>query len=248
MRLTAEIIQHSLSYINPLGERELDLRGRQFTHIENMGAASADIECIDFTDNNIQMLGNLPHRPRVTTLLLARNRLSQIQTGIARAIPALTSLSLAENSVRELADLDPLGGFSRLTQLNLIGNPVCSKERQPRPSLISQNYRYYLIFRIPSLRFFDFQRVRDAERQKAKELFGTPDAPTELAQKVMSQRNTVPDVSAGPGADDVAGGMARVKLTDVERLNIQELIKNANTLDEITRLEKLLNEGKIPGQ
>ncbi|KKY23748.1 putative small nuclear ribonucleoprotein a [Diplodia seriata] len=238
MRLTAEIIQNSLSYINPLGERELDLRGRQFTHIENMGAASADIECIDFTDNNIQVLGNLPHRPRVSTLLLARNRLSQIQPGVARAIPALTTLSLAENNIRELADLDPLGGFTRLVQLNLVGNPVCSKD----------NYRYYLIFRVPSLRFFDFQRIRDAERTKAKELFGTPEQPTELAQKIMSQRGTALDASAGANADDVAGGMARVKLTDVERQSIQELIKNANTLDEITRLEKLLNEGRVPGQ
>jgi hypothetical protein len=27
MRLTAELIQNSLSYLNPLNERELDLRG-----------------------------------------------------------------------------------------------------------------------------------------------------------------------------------------------------------------------------
>lgn len=27
MRLTAELIQHALSYLNPLNERELDLRG-----------------------------------------------------------------------------------------------------------------------------------------------------------------------------------------------------------------------------
>ncbi|KAK0659099.1 U2 small nuclear ribonucleoprotein A' [Lasiodiplodia hormozganensis] len=237
MRLTAEIIQGSLSYINPLGERELDLRGRQFTHIENMGAASADIECIDFTDNHIQVLGNLPQRLRVTTVLLARNRLSQIQPGIARTIPSLTTLSLADNNVRELADLDPLGGFSRLIQLNLTNNPVCTKE----------NYRYYLIFRIPSLRFLDFQRVRDSERQKAKELFGTPDEPTELAKQLMRQRGTaVPDASAG--ANDVAAGMAHVKLTDAERASIEEQIKTANTLDDITRLEKLLNEGKIPVQ
>lgn len=31
MRLTAELIQNSLSYINPLKERELDLRGAYMT-------------------------------------------------------------------------------------------------------------------------------------------------------------------------------------------------------------------------
>lgn len=238
MRLTAEIIQNALSYINPLGERELDLRGRQFTHIENMGAASADIECVDLTDNHIQMLGNFPQRPRTTTLLLARNRVAQIQPGIARTMPALSSISLAENNFRELADLDPLGGFSKLVNLNLIGNPVTSKE----------NYRYYVIFRIPSLRFFDFQRIRDTERTKAKELFGTPDDPSDLAQKVMRQRGTaILDASAVDTAD-VTGGVARVMLTDDERKNVHVMIKEAKTLDEISRLEKLLTEGRVPGQ
>ncbi|KAF9635993.1 hypothetical protein BFW01_g6888 [Lasiodiplodia theobromae] len=36
-----------------------------------------------------------------------------------------------------------------------------------------------------------------------------------------------------------------VRLTDAERANIEEQIKTADTLDDITRLEKLLNEGKI---
>ncbi|KAK7723060.1 U2 snRNP complex subunit [Botryosphaeria dothidea] len=238
MRLTAEIIQNALSYINPLGERELDLRGRQFTHIENMGAASADIECIDFTDNHIQVLGNFPQRPRVTTLLMARNRLSQVQPGVARTLPSLTSLSLAENNIRELADLDPLGTFSKLVELNLLGNPVTSKE----------HYRHYLIFRIPSLRFFDFERVRDAERTEAKTLFGTTDEPTELAQRVMRQRGAaVLDASAG-ASDDITGGVARVKLTEEERANVNELIRQAKSLEEIERFEKMLNEGKIPGQ
>ncbi|KAB2580747.1 U2 small nuclear ribonucleoprotein A' [Lasiodiplodia theobromae] len=35
------------------------------------------------------------------------------------------------------------------------------------------------------------------------------------------------------------------ELTDAERANIEEQIKTADTLDDITRLEKLLNEGKI---
>lgn len=30
--------------------------------------------------------------------------------------------------MRELADLDPLGGFTQLTHLVLVGNPVAAKE------------------------------------------------------------------------------------------------------------------------
>lgn len=34
------------------------------------------------------------------------------------------------------------------------------------------------------MRFLDYHKVKDAERQHAKELFGTEDEPTELATKV----------------------------------------------------------------
>ena len=38
----------------------------------------------------------------------------------------------------------------------------------------------------------------------------------------------------------------RVKLTEKQIKSIKERLKNATTLDEINRLEKMLNEGRIP--
>lgn len=38
MRITAELIQQSPQFTNPLNERQLDLRGYKLTMIENMGA------------------------------------------------------------------------------------------------------------------------------------------------------------------------------------------------------------------
>ncbi len=38
----------------------------------------------------------------------------------------------------------------------------------------------------------------------------------------------------------------RVKLTDKERKKVEELIRNAKSLQEIIRLEKELNEGRVP--
>lgn len=49
-----------------------------------------------------------------------------------------------------------------------------------------QHYRHYVIWRCPGVRFFDFQKVKDAERKRAKELFGTYDDPTPLAAKVRT--------------------------------------------------------------
>jgi U2 small nuclear ribonucleoprotein A' len=132
MRLTAELIKDSLSYLNPLKERELDLRGHRITSIENLGVAGPH-DAFDFTDNDIQVLGNFPLSPRVTTLLLARNRVASIQTSLPKSTPNLTNLVLASNSLQELADVDVLGGFSRLTHLVLADNPVTKKEVSAEP-------------------------------------------------------------------------------------------------------------------
>jgi U2 small nuclear ribonucleoprotein A' len=39
----------------------------------------------------------------------------------------------------------------------------------------------------------------------------------------------------------------RVQLTDKERQRVERLIREAKSLQEITKLEKELNEGRIPG-
>ncbi|KAK8207997.1 U2 snRNP complex subunit [Zalaria obscura] len=237
MRLSAELIQNSLSYINPLKERELDLRGHKIPAIENLGVASGQ-DAIDFTDNDIAQLANFPLSPRLQSLYVARNRVSQIQPTLARSIPNLHTLVLTQNQIAELADLDPLGSFAKLTHLTLLDNPVTSKE----------HYRYWVIWRCPTVRFLDFQKVKDSERSKAKELFGTKDAPTELAQKISAVRS---NKSLGFGgqtsATNGAGKNYRIQLNEKERKRVEQLIRNAKSFAEITRLEKELNEGRIPG-
>lgn len=49
---------------------------------------------------------------------------------------------------------------------------------------VCQHYRYWVIWRCPTVRYLDYAKVRDVERSKAKELFGTTEAPTDLANKV----------------------------------------------------------------
>lgn len=137
-----------------------------------------------------------------------------------------------------------------------------------------QHYRYWILWRCPSVRFFDYQKVKDAERAKAAELFGTPTEPTALASKVnppTSRSNpskllklhklTTPqqilnikshtfDVPASSTPGDLNGtgtsDVSRVKLTDKERKRVELMIRNAKTLAEMTRLEKELSEGRIP--
>ncbi|KAL6861132.1 leucine-rich repeat domain-containing protein [Trichoderma novae-zelandiae] len=233
MRLTAELIRDSLSYLNPLKERELDLRGHRIPAIENLGAAGPH-DAIDFTDNDIQVLGNFPLSPRITTLLLARNRVASIQPALAAAVPNLRNLVLASNHLVELADVDALGALGRLTHLVLADNPVAKKE----------HYRYWVIWRCPSVRFLDYEKVKQAERDQARELFGTEEEPTALATSIMGKKSKL-EVTAN-GSSAAPSKLSRIKLTDAEKQRLQERIKKATSLQEIIALEKELNEGRLP--
>ncbi|KAL0944454.1 U2 small nuclear ribonucleoprotein A [Colletotrichum truncatum] len=235
MRLTAELIKDSLSYLNPLKERELDLRGHRIPAIENLGVAGPH-DSIDFTDNDIQVLGNFPLSPRISTLLLARNRVASIQASLPNAIPNLKQLVLASNNLSELADLDVLAGFKSLTHLVLVDNPVTKKE----------NYRYWVVWRCPTVRFLDYQKVKEAEREKARELFGTAEEPTAAASKIMGIKSKTLDIAASNGTGPAPSKLSRIKLTDKEKERLKEMIKKADSLQEIIRLEKMLTEGTIP--
>lgn len=111
-----------------------------------------------------------------------------------------------------------------------------------------QNYRHWIIWRMPSIRFLDFQKVKDVERQKAKELFGTEKEPSGLASKIMGTKSRTFDV--GAVTTDGKGGPTektmRVKLTETERKRVEKMIREAKSLQEIARLEKELNDGRIP--
>ncbi|TVY47659.1 U2 small nuclear ribonucleoprotein A' [Lachnellula occidentalis] len=236
MRLTTELIQTSLSYLNPLKERELDLRGHKIPAIENLGVAGPH-DAIDFTDNDIQMLGNFPLSPRLRTLLLARNRVSSIQGTLANSLPNLSTLVLHANNFAELADLDVLATFTVLTHLVLSENPVTRKE----------HYRTWVVWRCPTVRFLDYKKVKDAEREKGKEIFGTHKEPSILASKIMGVKSKTFDTPSANGVSAMATSKNyRVKLTDKERKKVEELIRNAKSLQDIQRLERELNEGRVP--
>jgi U2 small nuclear ribonucleoprotein A' len=97
------------------------------------------------------------------------------------------------------------------------------------------------------VRFLDYQKVKDVERAKAKELFGTVQQPSALASKIMGIKSRAFDASSAAATTGPTEKAIRVKLTDAERKRVEKMIRDAKSLQEITRLEKELNEGRIPG-
>lgn len=124
------------------------------------------------------------------------------------------------------------------------------------------------------MRFLDYQKVKDVERKKASDLFGTFEKPSALASKVFppslafpssfplqsgwltnqkkivgikSRTFDVPTSITSLDSASITDKAFRVKLTDKEKKRVKLMIQNAKNLQEIARLEKELNEGRIPG-
>ena len=64
---------------------------------------------------------------------------------------------------------------------------------------------------------------------------------------IKSRTFDIPSSALANGNVSAGNKAYRVKLTDKEKKKVEALIRNAKTLQEITKLEKELNEGKIPG-
>jgi len=231
VKLTAEIIQQSYQYLNPIRERELDLRGYKIPVIENLGATLDQFDTIDFSDNDIRKLDGFPLLKRIKSLLLNNNRIMRIAEGLGQVIPNLETLILTNNHLQELGDLDPLAEFPHLTYLSLLSNPVANK----------QLYRQYVIQKLPNLRVLDFRKIKLQEREAARSLFKSKKG-KELAKEIGKKTTNFPS-GAEVGSKNQTGGPSAE-----EARAIREAVANASTLEEVERLNQMLKAGIVPGK
>eukprot|EP01121_Diplochlamys_sp_Union-15-3_P021527 TRINITY_DN8753_c0_g1_i1.p1 TRINITY_DN8753_c0_g1~~TRINITY_DN8753_c0_g1_i1.p1 ORF type:complete len:243 (+),score=37.42 TRINITY_DN8753_c0_g1_i1:106-834(+) len=221
-RLTAELIWNSPTFINPLKERELDLRGNKIPLIENLGATQDHYDVIDLSDNELSKLENFPLLTRLHTLFFNNNKISKIIEGIEKALPSLETLVLTNNRLQELRDIDNLSGLKNLKLLSLLNNPITT-----RP-----HYRLYVIYKIPSLRVLDFTKIRLKEREAANQLFGG-----EEGKKLKDEISAAKNISI---TSEVSG------LSEDMRRKIVDAIKVCKSKQELSELEHALTTGKLP--
>eukprot|EP01127_Copromyxa_protea_P001610 TRINITY_DN11572_c0_g1_i1.p1 TRINITY_DN11572_c0_g1~~TRINITY_DN11572_c0_g1_i1.p1 ORF type:complete len:253 (+),score=63.93 TRINITY_DN11572_c0_g1_i1:79-837(+) len=222
VRLTAELILSSPAFTNPLKQRELDLRGNKIAIIENLGATEDQYDVLDFSDNDIIKLDGFPLLPRLNTILLNNNKLAVISSGLGSKIANIETLVLTNNKIANLGDLDPISEFKKLANLSLLKNPVI---RHPQ-------YRLYLIYKIPTLKWLDFQKVKKQERIEAKALFGGEEG-QKLKQSIEKTRTFEP-------------GRTMEGLTAEQKEKIRAALDKAETLADIQSLERILQSQKFP--
>ena len=129
MRLSAELLSSSEQRTNPLGEREIILRGLAIPVVEHLGVTRDAFDSIDFTDNRLGRLENFPRLLRLSSLLVASNLLESLDhNNLSKNVPNLKYLELSWNQISSLLEISHLGkACPKLEFLSLTGNPVTSK-------------------------------------------------------------------------------------------------------------------------
>lgn len=216
--MTPEVVSGGEACTNPVGQRELSLRGRRLLRVENLGVTRDVFEAIDLSDNLIGRLDNFPRLARLQALVAANNRVVALGEGLGEALVALETLVLTGNALARLEDLEPLAALPRLTHLSLVGNPVAALP----------GYRLYVAHMLPRLRVLDFQKVHPREREEAARAHAggrTGGAPAAAKEQQQQQR--------------------RRELTDEQRARLRKAIAAATTAAEMDRLEAMLAEGRF---
>lgn len=258
MKLTPTLILDAPTYMNPVGERTLLLRSLEIQVIENLGVTNDMFEVIDLTDNEIRILNGLPNLVKLKTLLLGRNSIQIMQlnhthninnnnNNNSHTLINLKTLSLIENNLKNLHDLIGLRNFKNLENLYLNHNPVTNLK----------NYRLFVIWLLPNLKILDFNKIKEKERNLSSEYFGKNfENKSDLAEKILnSSSNEITlellnsinnDINSNTliEKDDLKLNKKINRLSEEEKLSLQQQLENATTLDEIERLENLIkNDG-----
>ena len=178
-------------------------------------------DCIDFTDNEIKKLENIPLMPRLVTLIFNNNYISKIHINEAN-LPSLKALVLTNNRINNLNDILNLVPIKSLEVLSLLDNPVATK----------QYYRLFTIYNIPSLKLLDYKKVTKAERDEAEKLFNSS-----TGKAILSAVDTVSVSSASSKKN------SKKILTEDQKRQISATIEAAKTAEEIDRIESQIKDG-----
>ncbi|WVW79507.1 hypothetical protein I302_101476 [Kwoniella bestiolae CBS 10118] len=243
MRLTPDYVSKAPSHLNPLKERELELRGLQIPVIENLASHQGSYDTLNLTDNSITVLGNIPHSPRLTAIHAAQNQISSISPSLTPNIPNLVTLVLSDNAISSLSTLLPLESLTFLRHLVLKGNPVTEHE----------HYKEFVVWKVAkgNLHTLDYTRIKDTLRESSKKLL--LDSSTGLPNS-LAHRLSIPTTSSVASSAfstninknaAVKGGKGRLMTPD-EKRRVVEALTGAKTTEEVRKLERMLAEGIVP--
>ena len=129
MRISVDVLSVTEQRTNPLGERELVLRGLGIPAIENLASTRDLVDAIDLADNLLVRLENFPKLLRLKSLYCSGNSIDSLDaSNLSKNLPNLSNLVLSENNISSLHTVSNIAkAFPNLEYLTLSNNSVTSK-------------------------------------------------------------------------------------------------------------------------
>jgi len=122
-----------------------------------------DFKCLEvlwLNNNCITSLNHLDANFRIKFLYASDNKIQSLIGSSLRNLPNLEVLLLSNNQIADLNhQIKELLRLPFLRQLELAGNPMAEES----------NYRYFVIYAMPSLQILDRHAISDVERVEAKQ-------------------------------------------------------------------------------
>lgn len=181
-------------------------------------------DVIDFSDNDIKRLDNFPAMQRLNALIVNNNSVARIGAGLAEHLPKLTTVILTNNRLAHMSEIDRLAEC-KLESLSLLDNPIATKSQ----------YRLYVIYKIPSLKWLDFRKVQQSEREESAKFFKTAAGKAFLAAVAQESKYLA---EGGAGAGGAAG--AALQLSEEQKALVKKAIEAARTKEDIDNIERQL--------
>jgi len=172
----------------------LDLSNNEIAHVKNLGGF-ANLKNLVLDNNKLESNQEFPKLQYLHTLWANSNDIDDIKSfldGIATQLPSLTYLSLLKN-------------------------PACPNYFVGKEQQDYQRYRYYVLYRLPSLKFLDSTPVTEPERKEAKRIgqymvVVKPSAPTKIQKTDADElppEKGLPQTLTAPGVGNASYGKSR---------------------------------------
>lgn len=228
VRISKELVDKSKQYLNSINEYELNLRNNYIFELDNLTITNNYFESIDLCNNNIVELPKLPKLSKLKTLNLSNNKIDTVISKYSENLPNLQNLLLTNNLIISLKEIDNISLGSKLIRLSLLDNPVT---KYPI-------YRLYTVFKIPSLKVLDFQKISIFEKKQAKKIFSKL-SEKEIDSIIVELNNKV---KFGEGIDGMETDIIKSINNSVQALEnkrkLIEKIKKTSNLNDLQLLEK----------
>ncbi|KAK7199621.1 U2 small nuclear ribonucleoprotein 40K [Novymonas esmeraldas] len=177
MRLTMDLVRRAPQFTNTMLQREIDLRGLRISSLDEHVLVLLDdsFDVVNLTANALAALEYFPTRSagkdgrmcRVTTLIAHRNEVQRVSVAsCVLALPNVVHFLADRNRLGQTRDLCFLKQWKKLEVVSLEDNPVWESNSN---GFDREKLRAFLVFLCPRLKLINYQRVTQADRERALE-------------------------------------------------------------------------------